>query len=287
MFHEQFGVHFFNLTVKESFRPFCGSSGIQCMSCGTVMAKWSCTRCTLENYPNRHKCKACGSPKSSDQADPVILRGRNSAIPRNNNFRYPAVDSRPLTGSLVLPRRQDSDFILALRAIQESEAAEQWTRIAEFCKQVKSKFLRVCRRTKIFQFQNKECFVDDSFPPIAKSLRNNNEGYKALPFVQWRRPQEIYDSDYNRVPWTVYRNPDPSDILQGYLGNCWFLSALALLTEELVENIIITKEICPQGVYQVRLCVDGQWTVVIVDDFLPCDSRNRLMYSKVNTEIFQ
>lgn len=46
-------------------------------------------------------------------------------------------DSRPVTGSLILPRKQDSDFILALKAIQESEAAEQWSRIVEFCKQVR------------------------------------------------------------------------------------------------------------------------------------------------------
>ena len=98
----------------------------------------------------------------------------------------------------------------------------------------------------------------------------------------WLRPGEFVESQKCKLKWDVFRpNRNASDIIQGVLGNCWLLSSLAVLAEkpEFLEQLFPVAEHCETGVYQVRLCQEGTWTIVTVDDLLPCGDRKRLIYS--------
>ena len=65
------------------------------------------------------------------------------------------------------------------------------------------------------------------------------------------------------------------DLRQGGLGDCWFLSALAVVAErhDLIARLFVdldpTAVVVP-GRCAVRLFLDGAWRVVEVDDRLPC-----------------
>ena len=62
-----------------------------------------------------------------------------------------------------------------------------------------------------------------------------------------------------------------SSIQQGSLGNCWFLSALVVVAEQdyLIQQLLPHEQLNDKGVYQVNLCLNGKWTPVLVDSYLP------------------
>ena len=71
---------------------------------------------------------------------------------------------------------------------------------------------------------------------------------------------------------TVFLPPiDANDIRQGSLGNCWFMSACAVLTQrpESLMAVFVTREYNPQGVYGLRFFKNGKVAHVTVDDWLP------------------
>lgn len=204
---------------------------------------WQCPACTYENSSANIVCEICSSHRRAiAEAPPVSLN------------------------IMLEDSRHESKLMENLRQQEQSEALTKWENIIQYCK------------------ENNELFVDDSFPPAAKSLYYNPSATtisESNPVVQWRRPHEI-NCEGGNFPWAIFRTPLPSDICQGVLGNCWLLSALAVLAEreDLVKEVLVTKEVCPQGAYQVRLCKDGRWITVLVDDLLPCDKRGHLVYSQ-------
>ncbi len=60
--------------------------------------------------------------------------------------------------------------------------------------------------------------------------------------------------------------------------------ALALITErpQMLEHILLTKTINNQGVYLVRICHNGLWKTVIVDDCFPCTTSNQLAFTQAH-----
>jgi len=115
----------------------------------------------------------------------------------------------------------------------------------------------------------REMFTDDTFPPERSSLTSNVNEFPLSQKIVWRRISEIYK---NRKITLCSDEIGPNDIHQGQLGNCYFLSALSVLSEKksFIKRLFHSKEVTPTGCYSVWLCDSGEWKNVIIDDYVPC-----------------
>lgn len=66
---------------------------------------------------------------------------------------------------------------------------------------------------------------------------------------------------------------EPSDILQGALGDCYFLSTLSVLAEwpDRIRRLFVNDAVNDVGIYGAWVTKNGERFAVVVDDFIPVD----------------
>ncbi|KAK9692429.1 hypothetical protein RND81_09G263800 [Saponaria officinalis] len=124
--------------------------------------------------------------------------------------------------------------------------------------------------------RGEEHFTDQEFPPNNQSLFVDPETppSKLQVVSKWMRPYELIKESWIDSQPCLFSGPaNPSDVCQGHLGDCWFLSAVAVLAEvSRIKEVIITPDYNEEGIYTIRFCIQGEWVPVIVDDWLPCEA---------------
>ncbi|XP_055333295.1 calpain-15-like [Paramacrobiotus metropolitanus] len=243
-------------------------------------SKWACVHCTLLNSNTTSTCVACGNSKTTPKASlqRLLSAEQGWACPRctflnsaSGNVCLMCSASKDPAGGLQAVDKFEGEDVEILRQIHEQEAVQQWENIISFCR------------------RDKNPFVDDRFPPVNASLSICKPPSEFAKVQTWLRPSQLRQSPVNGVvplnrrdAWTVCRTPLASDIRQGILGDCWFLCSLSVVAERpaLIYNVLLTKEYNKEGAYLIRLCIDGLWKVILVDDLFPVDGYGNLAFSQ-------
>lgn len=94
-------------------------------------------------------------------------------------------------------------------------------------------------------------------------------------------------SEVGRIIPQVFDDISPDDINQGELGNCYYLSAVSALAEfpERIKKCFLTQGSPTDCKYTVRLCIQGQWWDMDLDDYFvwnPATNNWRFSYAKQN-----
>ena len=132
-------------------------------------------------------------------------------------------------------------------------------------------------------------FRDSEFPATAASLfRDPSAPWPGHPSpngggVRWLRPHEICAAVGAEPPRLFVDASDSSDVVQGLLGDCWLLSAIAVIAPrpELLQHVFAFSAVSNgrSGSFSAQLWVRGRWERVTVDDRLPCDAHGALLYA--------
>lgn len=111
-------------------------------------------------------------------------------------------------------------------------------------------------------------FTDSTFPPSSRSLGNVED--LDISKVVWVRASEL-DPSIRSVLFDKKINP--GDLMQGRLGDCWLVAALANLAEypAAIRNTFVNLERTARGKYSVRIFdpIKKEWQIVVIDDFIP------------------
>ncbi|XP_059139505.1 calpain-A-like isoform X2 [Physella acuta] len=125
-----------------------------------------------------------------------------------------------------------------------------------------------------------QLFEDLEFPANNASLFFDTNDPAASKIV-WLRPFEIVGP--NERPLFIKEGVSRADIMQGILGDCWFLSSCAAIAKrsKLINKIIPSYQVLYgpkyRGMVHFRFWRYGGWLQVIIDDRLPTE-KGKLIY---------
>ncbi|XP_067874967.1 calpain-9 [Heterodontus francisci] len=131
-------------------------------------------------------------------------------------------------------------------------------------------------------------FEDLQFPATNSSIHGPRGASQLnIAITGWMRPQEICAN-----PQFIVDGTTRTDICQGSLADCWFLSVVACLS----LNKHVMKQVLPPdqgfgegytGRFRFKFWQYGQWIEVVVDDRLPTNNKKlQFLYSKDNNEFW-
>ena len=160
------------------------------------------------------------------------------------------------------------------------------------------------KNRKIFKNQkippsNSENFIDDLFPPNKESIlglkngiptEKNKERLEKLKQgflfdidnIIWLKAEEIFNYQHYNI---FVNDISIDDVRQGYLGNCYFMSSLAAMTNipQLICQLFRSFQINKNGCYEIGLNIEGEWQIVLLDDYFPCSKTTKIpIFAKPN-----
>ena len=136
-------------------------------------------------------------------------------------------------------------------------------------------------------FDYKNTFVDELFPnnelsiscfDLSQQSFMENEHVKIPDGTNklWLKPVDVFKKN----DFLLYDSITVDDVHPGQLGDLYFLNTLTCLAEKkLIERVFDRPEISENGVYVLKVYIQGKQKLIAVDDFIPCFKNKKWAFS--------
>ena len=173
------------------------------------------------------------------------------------------------------------------KILEEIEKQNQ-NKISEEKKIIEEKKEIIINPKEIFIYKNQKIISENSsswIDPLFKPEKNslcpcNSQGGWIFPDkvtksdVQgwnnyiWLRPEEIYDTKNYEI---FHEGASVDDIIQGSLGDCYFLSVIGSLCNniKLIEKLFYSLKKSKNNQYGINFYINGKWKLILIDDYFP------------------
>lgn len=140
-------------------------------------------------------------------------------------------------------------------------------------------------------------FTDLDFKPGSDALYWRSMGESKLDMaeterefdIEWKRASDVFTD----VTLFGHKGIEPTDMTQGYIGNCWFISGVSAMAEYpgRVEKLFVNttnSELSKRGIYGINIYTLGLPQTIIVDDYLPLrrgdDGSYKALYARISDD---
>ncbi|KAG2393009.1 hypothetical protein C9374_009586 [Naegleria lovaniensis] len=114
-----------------------------------------------------------------------------------------------------------------------------------------------------------QAFSDSEFPTNNSSIGNQTSS----ALVSWKRASEIFGTNFDIIKGGKALQ---SHVCPKESGDNWFITCIFSVAKvpRLITRLFSTSEVNASGIYELNLCVGGEFVKVVVDDYFPVVSQN-------------
>ncbi|KAK7018174.1 cysteine proteinase [Favolaschia claudopus] len=255
------------VTLGHSLDSRC-SARYQCTSLHAAMVTRRVKALFCADMSRRDRGPESDTPSEAPTLTPELLF--KSCSRTSDPLFKPVSGTRSTADSnkATFSQPEDSSGLAVSNELQTAlkDCEETVDRIARECRAKNTRF-----RDVEFDLENdRDICLNGLYPSQVKESPVNEEQDSAPSPLQLPQPPDVLRvTQIFDKPSFFVAGADSNDIVQGQLGNCWFLSALATMTTKkgLVEKFCVARHE-DVGIYGFIFFRDDHWVSVIIDDQL-------------------